>query len=76
MVHHLKINTLNTKIIRKAGNPTKYHVCKNDYGWNPASCICENGRYARSIIDESVITCDKIIEQTKTHPTRTVAKMI
>ena len=40
----------------------------NYYIWNPATCSCENGKYLASIVDDSVITCDKIIdaEVTKT----------
>ena len=30
--------------------------------WNPATCSCENGKYLTSIMDDSVITCDGIIE--------------
>ena len=37
---------------------------------NPAKCICENGKYFASIIDSSVITCNEIIETTKTVPTK------
>ena len=33
-----------------------------DYIWNPASFSCENDNYLTSIIDNSVITCDEIIE--------------
>ena len=45
----------------------KRHVCEKDYIWNPATCSCENAKYLASIIDDSVITCDKIIdEETKT----------
>ena len=40
--------------------------------WNSASCSCENGKYLRSIIDDSVNTCDEIIEETQTIPTKTV----
>ena len=40
-----------------------------DYTWNPTSCSCENGQYLASITDNSLITCDEIIEQTKTTPT-------
>ena len=36
-------------------------MCKEDYGWNPTTCICENGKYPGSIIDNSVIRCDEII---------------
>ena len=40
----------------------KRHVCEKDYIWNPATCSCENGKYLASIIDDSAITCDEIIE--------------
>ena len=23
----------------------KIHACEKDYVWNPATCICENGKY-------------------------------
>ena len=39
---------------------------KENYIWNPATCSCENGEYVGSIIDDSVIMCDKIIEEAKT----------
>ena len=36
---------------------------------NPTSCNCENGKYLSSIMDNSAITCDKVIntndEETK-----------
>ena len=38
----------------------KHHICEKDYIWNPAAC--ENGKYLVSIIDDSVITCDEIID--------------
>ena len=41
-------------------------MCERDYIWNPATCSCKNGTYLASIIDDSVITCDEIIEETKT----------
>ena len=37
------------------------HV-KKDYIWNPATCSCKNGKYLGSITDDSVITCDEIID--------------
>ena len=37
--------------------------------WNPATCSCENGKYLASIMNDSVITCDEIIEEPKTVPT-------
>ena len=41
-------------------------MCKKDYSWNPASYSCENGEYLPSIIDNSAIMCDEIIEEIKT----------
>ena len=32
-----------------------------DYIWNPATCSCENGKYLASMMDDSVIICDKVI---------------
>ena len=31
----------------------KIRVCEKDYIWNPATCICENGKYLTSIMDVS-----------------------
>ena len=39
----------------------KHHVCDKDYIWNPLTCSCENGKYLPSVIDDSVITYDEII---------------
>ena len=30
--------------------------------WNPATCNCENGKYLASIMDDSAIICNEIIE--------------
>ena len=35
---------------------------KKDYVWNPATCNFENGKYLASIMDDSAIKCDEIIE--------------
>ena len=49
---------------------------------NPATCNCENSKYVESIIDNSVIKCDEIIETTKrtvltkTVPTNFNEKMV
>ena len=56
--------TINTGVSAKP--PKKHHVYEKDYYWN----TFENGRYAWSIIDDSVITCDEIIETTKTVSTK------
>ena len=34
---------------------------KKGYNWNPSRCICENSRYLKSIIDNSVIVHNEII---------------
>ena len=49
-------------------NPTKTLCVQTHYIWY----ICENGKYLESIIADSLITCDEIIEVTKTVPTKTV----
>ena len=41
-----------------------YRKCLKDYSWNPSTCICEISRYLKSIVDESVIVCDEIINVT------------
>ena len=43
----------------------KHHMCEKDYIWNPAICSCQNGKYLASIIDDSVIMRDKIINAEK-----------
>ena len=40
----------------------KHNICEKDYIWNPALCSCESRKYLASIIDDSVFTCDEIIE--------------
>ena len=42
----------------------KRHVCDKDYVWNPATCNCEYGKYLASIMHDSEIICDEIIEET------------
>ena len=40
----------------------KRHVCEKYYIWNPGICRCKNRKYLESIMDDSAITCDEIIE--------------
>ena len=40
----------------------KHCMCKKIYIWNPATCTCKIGKYLASIIDDSVNTCDEIID--------------
>ena len=40
----------------------KRHICKKDLVCNPATCNCENEKYLASIMDDSRIMCDEIID--------------
>ena len=40
----------------------KRHVCEKDYVRNPATCNCENGKYLASIMIDSALMYDEIIE--------------
>ena len=33
-------------------------ACEIDYVWNPSKCICKNGKYLASIMDDSMVTYD------------------
>ena len=61
-----KFNITTCKSNQKWKNETcqceckNYRTCKKDYSWNSSTCICENERYLKSMVDNSVITCDEI----------------
>ena len=40
------------------------YVCEKDYIWNPATCICENGKYLAIIMDDLAIIFDKVLAST------------
>ena len=52
----------------------KINVWEKDYVYNPATCNCEKGKYLASIMDDSIITSNEVInsydEQIKTIPTK------
>ena len=48
-------------------------MCKKSYIWHSATYTCEKDKYLASIIDDSGITCDEIVEEIKTTPTKTVS---
>ena len=50
--------------------PKKDNTCAKDCIRNHDVCSCKNGKYIASIIDDSVIMCDDIIEEIKTVPTK------
>ena len=35
----------------------KHYICEKDYVQNPATCICENGKYLAIIMDDFAIIC-------------------
>ena len=40
----------------------KHQAYEKHYVWNPVTCSCEYGKYLASIVDDSAITCDEVIE--------------
>ena len=40
----------------------KREKCEKEYIWNSAACNCKNGKYLASIMEDSAIMCDEIIE--------------
>ena len=54
----------NDKYQGECNNLKEPHVCEKYYIRNPPTCSCQNDKYVGNIIDDSVITCDKIIETT------------
>ena len=58
----------------------KHHICEKDYVWNPAAWKCENGKHWTSILDDSLIICDEVIEsfneEVKTIPTNLNEKKV
>ena len=43
----------------------KRHLCEKDYVGNPTTCSCENTRYSASIMYNSAIMCNEVIESYK-----------
>ena len=67
----------NIFLVTVNANPIVQHViqnkkgisqceCKNYnyekyYSWNPSTCICENCKHLKSVVNTSVTECDKIV---------------
>ena len=51
----------NDKCRYDSKNPKEHNACEKVCIWNPTTCGCENAEYLTSIIEDSVIMCDKII---------------
>ena len=43
----------------------KHDICEKYYIWNPTACSCKNGKFLANITDDSWITCNEIIKETK-----------
>ena len=48
---------------------------RKKYIWKPATYSCKNCKYFASIIDDSEIACDEVIEETNLIPTNVNEKM-
>ena len=46
----------------KCRRKCRKHICEKYYIWNPTTGCWENNKHLASIIDNSVITCDEIID--------------
>ena len=74
-VFNMIIGKTESKVITKyiSCECKKGYACEKDYIWNPATCSCQNGKYLASILDDSAMTCDEVIEsydeETKNIPT-------
>ena len=61
-----------------------YSAYKKDNSWSPSKCICENSKYKKGIVDDSVIAYDEIVyvmdivsaEMTNTIPTNVKNTML
>ena len=56
-----------------SANISEKNVYEKVYIWDPHKCSCENSRDGKSIIDDSVIMCDEIMETAKCFMAKTVA---
>ena len=60
------------------GKCNSYRKCKKkSYSWNSNTCISENGKYLKHIVDTSVTVCDEIryvMGIVSTKITNTIAK--
>ena len=59
------------KCLCECKNPKEHQVCEKGRIWNPTTISCENGKYPGSTADNSVITCDEIIDMTKSTSIKT-----
>ena len=62
----------NTKCTCERNNLKEHNTYEKHYVWNPLPCSSENGKYLGSIVDNSLITCDEVIDTTKIVPAKTI----
>ena len=55
----------NDKCWCECKSPKKRRGYKKDFIWNPATCSCKSRKFLESIIDDSVVSCNEIIEEIK-----------
>ena len=72
MIDKYNLNQKWNKHRWESKNLKDHHVCENNYIWDPATCSFENDKHLKSIIDNSVIMCDEIIEKTKNTSIKTI----
>ena len=47
-----------------------------NYVWNLSTCNCENGKYLASIMNDSAIICDEIIDVKETNFNKKKKKIV
>ena len=52
----------------------EHNASEKDCTWTPATHSCKSGKYVGSVIQDSAITCDEIIEATKAVQTKTTSR--
>ena len=62
-------------------NKDQYRCQCKKHIWNPSTCSSKNGKYLASIMDDSAITCDEIIDadaeaKSNDEETKTISKNI
>ena len=63
-IYHANVNVylMKENVIQINGG-SKNHIFGKDSVCYPSTFICENGRHLPNIMDDSLITCDEIIEE-------------
>ena len=65
--HVIQIKNRITKYVNANVN---YRTYKKNYSWNPSTCVYENGKHLKSILDTSEIACDEITSVMDIVPTK------